>query len=390
MRTVESRTRWTVLWFALLLPISSTARVETRGPSIVSRITTRDFPSVFQAWGQAENVADVNQIEAVAKHDLMWSCIGLGGGLQWDTTPRGLAEQFTASSIERGRAVRKQLLKLNPHIILIAEIRYRDAPPSWLPEGHEWWMHAENGQIARGWDEGGYLRLDYRNAQFRKHVAKRAKAAIESGVADGIMLDWWNDDDYRLALVKEVRAAIGEVALIIVNTNHRKAPRSASYVNGLFMECLASSTPRDWETIPETLTWAESSLRPPHVNCVEVWCQNSRRDLHLMRAVTTLVLTHSNGYCLFSDPNPLPTPDHLHDWYPFWSKGLGKPLANAAPRDDNAVMREFEKGIAVYNPMGNRAVEVVLDEAHTSRATARSSRIHTLAPCDGDIYLRSR
>jgi hypothetical protein len=36
-------------------------------------------------------------------------------------------------------------------------------------------------------------------------------------------------------------------------------------------------------------------------------------------------LVFSNGYALFSDPNSLPTPDHLHDWYPFWDKSLGKP-----------------------------------------------------------------
>ena len=43
-----------------------------------------------------------------------------------------------------------------------------------------------------------------------------------------------------------------------------------------------------------------------------------------LRATTTLSLVRSDGYALFSDPNPLPTPDHLHDWYPFWDKSLGK------------------------------------------------------------------
>ena len=47
----------------------------------------------------------------------------------------------------------------------------------------------------------------------------------------------------------------------------------------------------------------------------------------LMRATTTLSLTLSDGYCLFADPDPLPTADHLHDWYPYWNKSLGKAVA---------------------------------------------------------------
>jgi len=248
-------------------------------------------------------------------------------------------------------------------------------------------MRDEHGRITKGWKEGGFLLLDYKNPEYRRHVAKRAKAAMDSGVADGILLDWWIDDDDRLALVREIRAAVGDEPLIIVNTNHRKAPRTASYVNGLFMECYRSKTPEDWRTIADTLTWAEQSLRSPRVNCIEFWYHNSRQDLPLMRAVTTLALTHSNGYCLFSDPNPLPSPDHLHDWYGFWDKSLGKPVAPSSKRSDGAVIREFEKGSVVYNPMGNRTIEIVFDNVRISRATGKSCKTQTLKSSDGDIYL---
>jgi hypothetical protein len=355
--------------------------------SVVERITARDFPSVFQAWSRVENIPEANLLEGIARHDLMWSCTGLGGGLRWDAEHRGLAEKFEPRSIQKVRKVREQLLELNPNIILIAEIRYRDAHPRWLPEGHKWWMRDEHGRIVKGWKEGGFLLLDYKNPEYRQHVARRAKAAMDSGVADGILLDWWNDDEDRLALVREIRTAIGDEPLIIVNTNHRKAPRTASYVNGLFMECFRSKTPEDWRMIANTLTWAEQNLRPPRVNCVEFWYHNSRQDRPLMRAVTTLALTHSNGYCLFSDPNPLPSPDHLHDWYEFWDKNLGKPVAPSSKRNDGAVIREFEKGTVVYNPMGNRTVEVVFDNVRISRATGKSGKIHTLESSDGDIYL---
>ncbi|MCP4611049.1 MAG: hypothetical protein GY845_20260 [Planctomycetes bacterium] len=395
MRTTANYNGQNKLRLVLLLTISGIICCRTNiglastadEMSVVERIAARDFPSVFQAWSRVENVPEINPLERIARHDLMWSCIGLGGGLRWDAEHRGLAERFEPRSIQRAKKVRQQLLRLNPNIILIAEIRYRDAHPRWLPEGHKWWMRDEHGRISKGWKEGGFLLLDYKNSEYRRHVAKRAKAAMDSGVADGILLDWWNDDEDRLALVREIRAAIGDEPLIIVNTNHRKAPRTASYVNGLFMECFRSKTTEDWRMIEDTLTWAEQNLRQPRVNCVEFWYHNSRQDLPLMRAVTTLALTHSNGYCLFSDPNPLPSPDHLHNWYDFWDKSLGKPVAPLSKRSDGAVIREFEKGSVVYNPMGNRSVKVVFDNVRISRATGKSGKIHTLESADGDIFL---
>jgi hypothetical protein len=109
-----------------------------------------------------------------------------------------------------------------------------------------------------------------------------------------------------------------------------------------------------------------------------------------MRAVTTLSLTHSNGYCLFSDPNPLPTPDHRHDWYPFWDKSLGQPVSAGVTALDGTVRREFQNGCAVYNPMGNETVRIIFDQVRTSVATGEVSRNHTLESPDGDIYLKQR
>jgi len=136
---------------------------------------------------------------------------------------------------------------------------------------------------------------------------------VESGVVDGVMLDWWEEDADRVALVTAIRKRIGEDALILVNANDRKIPQSAPFVNGLFMECYKSQTAGQWQQIAETLAWAEENLRTPRINCLETWWHDSRADEHLMRATTTLSLVLSDGYCLFADPNPLPTPDHLHD-----------------------------------------------------------------------------
>ncbi len=379
------QSRILILVFVLWAGVNS-ARVFGKEQSIAERIAGREFPSVFQAWGRADNLRGEDELVTVARHDLLWHGV-TWYGLAWDRKPSGLAEAFEPTSIHRALDKRRKLLELNPNIILIAEIRYRDAWRGFLPADHKWWRRGKDGQLAEGWEEGGFIQLDFDNPAFREHVARRAQAVIEAGVVDGVLLDWWSDDDSRLDLVKRIRKAIGEGHLIIGNANDRTTPRTAPYINGYFMECYRSKTPKDWERIATTLKWAERHLRSPRVNCVETWYHHSRADLNLMRAVTTLSLTHSDGYCLFSDPNPLPTGDHRHNWYPFWTKSLGKPVSSGFTASDGTVRREFNNGRAVYNPMGNGTATIIFDELRTSVATGEISMRHTLRSPDGDIYL---
>jgi len=357
--------------------------------SIKQRVEGRQYPSIFQAWSPADNLKDEDKNRTLARHDLVWHSPG-AFGLVWNNGYRGLADGFDPQSIVRARAHRRDLLALNPNIILIAEIRYRDAHRRYLPEGHKWWLRSRDGRIVAGWSEGKFLCLDFHNAEYRQHVAKQAKAVVETGVVDGILLDWWSDDEDRLSLVREVRAAAGKDVLIIANANDRKTPRTAPYINGYFMECYRSRTVEDWNRMADTLSWAEANLRNPRVNCLESWYHKSRNDHHLMRAVTTLSLTHSDGYCLFSDPNPLPTGDHRHNWYSFWDTRLGRPVANGEESSDGTTRREFDHGTAVYNPMGNRTVTVTFAASRTSVATGLTSRKHELASPDGDIYISER
>lgn len=351
------------------------------------RITTRTFPSVFQAWNAADNLKGEDAWATVARHDLVFHGPGFLG-LRWEGQFTGLARGFAKESIAPARKLRAELLRKNPNLILLAEIRYRDAHRSYLPEGHSWWKRRD-GRLVMGWEEGGYVQLDFANPEFRQQVALQAKAVVDSGAFDGVMLDWWDDDEDRIALVKAVRAAVGDEALILVNANDRKTPRTAAFVNGYFMECYKSKTAEDWRQIADTLQWAEKNLREPRVNCVETWFHSSRRDLGLMRATTALALTLSDGYCLFSDPNPLPTPDHLHDWYDFWAKSLGRPLAKGFRREDGSFQRAFERGSVLYNPMGNKPATVTFAQPHKRVSTGEGATSFIVQPCDGDLFLLS-
>ena len=323
----------------------------------------------------------------LARHDLVF-CSARLLGLAWNNSHEGLADGFQPDSFADARRMRKALLERNPRMVFLVEIRYRDASRRFLPEGHRWWKRDAAGNVEKGWDEGGFLKLDFANPEYQKQVAAQTAAAVSSGVFDGVMLDWWNDDDDRLELVRRVRSAIGEGALILANANDRKTPRTAPYINGYFMECTRSKSAADWNRIAETLEWAEDNLRRPHINCLETWFHNSREDLNLMRATTTLSLTLSDGYALFSDPNPLPKPDHLHNWYPFWSKTLGLPVAKGARQPDGTIRREFGHGTVVYNPFGNQPREIRFAKPRKSAAAGSISIAHQLAAGDGDIFLK--
>jgi hypothetical protein len=364
---------------------------------ISQRITDRSFPSVFQAWNGAENLKEAPET-TIARHDLYWH-IPEAFGLEWDAVAPGLATSFKPASIVLARAQRNRFLSRNPNIILLAEIRYRDADPTYLPADHPWWRRDAAGNRVPGWQEGRYFQLNWSNAEFRAHVVAQAHAVIESGVVDGIMLDQWHEEDAgRLALVKAVRDAIGPDTLILVNSNLQRIPKTAAHVNGQFLEncfepgrgkaCRGPFTPQAWKLLADSLLWAEKNLRQPQINAFETWFVDSRNELSRMRATTTLALTHSTAYVLFGDPNELPAPDHLHDWYAFWDlKSLGKPTGPMIRRRDGAFQREFSGGTVVYNPQGNRTVAVMFDRPRLSAASGTFSNRFTVDGMDGDLFL---
>ena len=301
------------------------------------RIADRDFPSIHLAWSSADNLADrEDKITTMARHDILWLPV-TDTGLLWNNDlNEGLATAFQPASIQTAKTLRRGLLEKNPNLVMLGELRFRDAWSEFLPADHPWWKRTPEGAYDYGWKEGGYIKLDYANPELRRHLAAQARAVVQSGVFDGIFLDWWADDDDRVALLEALREGVGPEAIIVANVNWHKAPRSAPYLNGLFMECSRNYTRWQWEAFQDTLQWAEQSLREPHANCFETWWQNSRRDLRMMRATSTFSLVFSDGYCLFADPNELPSFDHLHDWYPFWDEPLGTPRGAGAKQEDGA------------------------------------------------------
>lgn len=355
---------------------------------------------MFQAWFPAQNLnagpkgpvqslaGDEDALLTIARHDLYftgWGALRLKG----TTAFPGLATGFTPDSIQRALQNRSALRAKNPNLLILAEVRYYNAPQGYYPPDSPWWKRDANGQLAHRPEEKDLFLLDYANPDLQASVASQCQALMLTHVVDGCMLDWWSQDDaVHLSLIRKVRTAIGDNALLIVNVNNTVPRLSAPYINGIFMEGFGARYFPDWHTAAENLLWAQSHLCAPAITLLEGWFQTSRNDYALMREVTTLSLTHSNGYVLFGDPNPLPTPDHLHDWYPFWDKTLGKPTGPLAqPGPSHTFLREFEHGTAVFNPPGNGRAHLHFSAQRISAATGLRSRDHDLNGGDGDLYL---
>ena len=384
LRLLNRLFRACILFATVAMWPAATATVLAQ-TNVEQRIDARKFPSVFLAWSPADNLKNEDPLVAGARHDL--AIVSMETlGLRWNNHFRGMADGFEPSAIAAAREIRAKLLKLNPNAILIAAVQYRDAAENYLPDESPWWKRKDGGRVA-GWEEGHYYLLDFSNPEFRAQVVKQARAMMATGVFDGIFLDWWKDDDDRLALVRALRSSVNEKALILANVNDLRQPLTAPFINGYYMECYRSATPKDWRRIANTLRWAEKNLRQPRVNCVETWFHKSRQDLNLMRATTTLALTMSDGYCLFGDPDSLPTPDHLHDWYDFWDKRLGRPLAPGSRRTDGSWERDFECGTAVYNPMGNGVTVVRFKSPRRRLSNGETALQFDVSDCDGDIFL---
>ena len=226
-----------------LLASALLAEEPTPNQSAAERIAARTFPSIFQAWNPADNLPDEDNWTTLARHDLVFHAPDFFG-LKWAGEFPGLATAFTRDSQKSALRTRRMLQGKNPNLILLAELRYRDAHRSYLPENHAWWRR-KDGKPVVGWEEGGYLVLDFSNPDYRNHVALQAKAVMDSGLFDGLMLDWWEDDEHRLELIKAIRNKIGDQALILVNANDRKTPGTAAFVNGYFMEASSASSIKD-------------------------------------------------------------------------------------------------------------------------------------------------
>ena len=411
--------------------------------AVAPRIKDRDYPSIFAAGsGNAIlNLPNLSDDEKLIYHDLFWG--GLGFHLQWHPTPDGF--RFFGR-IDDAYWKREYLLSQNPNFIRLVSLDYTDADLRDYPEDWPYWIRDENGNRVRVYAGASDCLIDFTHPVVQDLLIQKAVAVAKCGLYDGIFLGGWQEDqatlnndkglDYRsveaegsarISMVCRMREVIGDDFLIIVKTNESKAPLSAPYVNGMFMEAMLDEqdtgyTHAGLREIESTLLWSEQNFREPRINALEgrgisLEPADSARNQQMMRVITTLSLTHSDGYVCY-DIGVRGTihehayeiwpgherahiagkwhhHNHQHYWYPFWDAPLGRPVGEKAQlyhkRKGHAVdglfMREFTNGWAVYNRSG-KAQDIQLPMQATGVASGTIGVNHTLSDLDGEIYLK--
>ena len=425
----------------------------------------KNYPSIFQAWNGIENRPNEGELHRLARHDLIFHDPYSLLRIPWNTSEQkpyqGLATDLNPNQFNVARQRKEELLSLNPHLLLLVEIRCRDAKylsreneaqvENWwdvgfYPPDSPYWLKDKNGEPVIGWGEDtngdgkidendtvlSYL-IDFTNPEVQNLIANQAIALNVSGLFDGIMLDWWNEDDAtssigvndwsdtiltpeaeleaRLTILHKIREQVDDDFLILVNANMRQIPKSAPYVNGLFMECYKQEYDKGYNLnqilqMEKTLLWAEQHLREPRINCLEGWRvvtdymgdlntrvaeRSNPENLRWMRMITALSLTHSDGYVLFGDDNAIPAPDHLHNWYDFWDADLGQPIQEKAVQYQGVVglfIREFENGWVVYN-RSSATRTVTFDAPVIGVDNGKQHSRYEIPDFDGEIFLKT-
>ena len=277
-----------------------------------------------------------------------------------------------------------------------------------------------NGQLV---DWSGEYHFNILRPEVQQLLIDKFVGIAECGLFDGIMLDGFllnntiswrplyevmsvvagreiTDEDiiriYR-HIFRGVRERVHPDFLIILNVNVSRPDRYAEFVNGSFMETDVHhlTTYKGLRGMEAVLSWSEENLRAPQINCLEGRAldghSRSPENLRRMRLITTLSLTHSDGYVDYTTHlNEGATGPRLAPWYDFWDADLGQPIEEKAQSCDNCeglFIREFTNGWAVYNRSG-KPQKIQLPMQASGVASGITSTIHIVPDLDGEMYLK--
>jgi hypothetical protein len=353
--------------------------------SVTDRIKDHDFPSIARPWGFCIDFTENDRSEEISRHDISWESIGRENskvgtrvaGANWTGRYNALGTSF--SNVKESLERRRKMLSLNPNMLILAELRWRDYTDSSLPVDHEFWKRDRNGdRIPASGDKMNEPRyyLDIDNPKLTEHLCQQAKCMVESGVFDGVFLDWYGPS---ASFLKKLREALGPTHLIIINANYKYDPERAMYINGAYMECYKTNN-------PESLPLWEKTVCAPKINVVDMMGEEvnctGEPDLKRMRNTTTFSLIHSNGYVLYGDHY------HKHRWFSFWNTKLGEPKGEKSKLMQGAFKREFTNGVVVNNS-GDKPLTIKFDALKKRASNNTTGRSFTIESGDGDFFINA-
>ncbi len=381
---------------------------------LMPRLRNRTFPSIFTAWASTvPNQPQLPEKQQLTLHDLYFSTHIFDGweyffdtGAHWDL--RGHLPTLVAA--------RNGYLEFNPNMIFLCEIRVRDAHKHLFPEDSGYWVKDSHGMPIEAWP-GHYL-LNFTSPDVQDMIVGQVLAVERCGLYDGIFFDWWSErtavlaDDSNLwtggyvgfeaeqkardTILERIRSQARPNFLILVNTTWATIPRTGVHINGSFMEStvihdhLGERLEERLNRVERSLKWLEQNVKEPQINALQGGSipnepPDSPTNLRWMRAITTLSLTHSDGYVQFAIGST-----HNHYWYDFWDADLGRPVGAKGQLyqdTEGLYIRKFTNGWAVYNHSGAAQV-ITLPEEVQGVASGLVNVEHALANLDGEMYLR--
>lgn len=396
-------------------------------PSVEERISTRTFPSVFQAVGPIwiEGIPLLNRYtdpELVPSHDLLLAGLIHYEDLHFEKSTLGADLILKENAPQERHAYYHSR---NPNFVSLYWWEFI----SWKPDGalfpdeSKYWMTDRGGNRVN-LDDHSYL--DIVNPEVQEILIKQGIAIVSCGLFDGFMIDNFaggpgrivsiddrdslkaSSEEIEAAVIyifSEIRARVPDDFIIIVNAGASKMESLSELINGSFIEGVREPgryyNYEDLSILENALQWNEANLRYPHVNGLEgagleTEHPNSPNNQKWMRVFTTLTLTHSDGYVLYNigNANTGEGAGKEHAWYDFWDADLGHPIGGNETKAqtyndiDGLFIREFTNGWAVYNRSGTEQ-EISLIAQTTGVASGATSFRHIIADLDGEMYLKT-
>ena len=397
-------------------------------PPVAERIANRTFPSItFSANSLIYNTEPVRRLTWWNDPDIFYD-VATNHDMHHYAHRFGLAWHLTLIEPSYGLSTR---LAGNPEAVMAEYQKYANRNPNMLfiptiavhahndldafPPDSDFWLRDANGQIHKSgayWDE---WTIDILNPEVQQLIIERVVGVAECGYFNGVMFDSWapyhfgayeevfgiEDEEVieeviaaYITILKGIRARVRDDFLILVNRTKRKSPRYAEWINGSYMEInsdpLSGYTYKKLIEVEDALLWNEEHLREPRINVLHGESVDQSIDspdsLRWMRIITTLSLTHSDGYCTFRAP----VDGGANMWYDFYDADLGKPVGEKGQRCegcDGLFIREFTNGWAVYNRSG-QPQKIQLPGQVTGVESGITSATHIVPDLDGEMYLK--
>lgn len=226
------------------------------------------------------------------------------------------------------------------------------------------------------------LLVEVDNPDYQNFFAKLVNSKIKEldNASDGVMLDWWNDNQpiykgnkqtlnkARRGIAKAVREEIGLQKIILANVNGNKDKGTVQYLNGVFFELSKSGkhknskelyTKSDYFMIEDLLEFYQENLQHPKLIALEGWKEgysDSSQNVFTQRIAKTLtamtIVIADNGYVNFATNHP-DYDEPEYEFYEFYDFDIGQPISESKKLRTGVQLKEHERGFVAYNITGS-------------------------------------